>query len=81
MKRKNKKTLTLIFQKPISANIPWTDVEALFIELGAEILERRGSRVVVILFGEVRIFYRPHPSPKTNKGAVASIRNSEVVRG
>ena len=74
MKRKCKKTLTLIFQKPISANIPWTDIEALFVELGAEISERRGSRVAVILFEEVRIFHRPHPSPKTDKGAVASIR-------
>ncbi|MGB2924905.1 MAG: type II toxin-antitoxin system HicA family toxin [Limnothrix sp.] len=74
MKRKNAKTLALIFQKPISANIPWSDVETLFLELGAEISERKGSRVAVVLFGEVRIFHRPHPSPKTDKGAIASIR-------
>jgi hypothetical protein len=24
--------------------------------------------------GEVRVFHRPHPSPDTDKGAVASIR-------
>ena len=74
MKRKNSKTLALIFQKPISANIPWSDIEALFVELGADISERKGSRVAVVLFGEVRIFHRPHPSPKTDKGAIASIR-------
>jgi hypothetical protein len=29
----------------------------------------------VVLFGEVRVFHRPHPSPNTDKGAVASIRH------
>ncbi|WP_071932277.1 type II toxin-antitoxin system HicA family toxin [Picosynechococcus sp. PCC 7003] len=74
MKRKNSKTLALIFQRPISGNIAWSDIEGLLLELGAEISERSGSRVAVILFGEVRVFHRPHPSPKTDKGAVASIR-------
>lgn len=74
MKRKNSKTLALIFQRPISGNIAWSDIEALFLELGAEISERSGSRVAVILFGEVRVFHRPHPSPATDKGAIASIR-------
>lgn len=36
--------------------------------------EREGSRITVVLFGEVRVFYRSHPSPDTDKGAVASIR-------
>ena len=63
-----------IFTHPTSANIQWKDVEALFRDLGAEITEREGSRVAVVLFGEVRVFHRPHPSPNTDKGAVASIR-------
>jgi len=47
---------------------------SLFKELGADISERAGSRIAVVLFGEVRVFHRPHPSPNTDKGAVASIR-------
>ena len=74
MKRKHQKTLDLIFARPVSANVQWRDIEALFIELGAEVTEREGSRVAVVLFGEVRVFHRPHPSPNTDKGAVASIR-------
>jgi len=74
MKRRHQRTLEAIFARPTSANIQWRDVEALFIELGAEVSEREGSRVAVVLFGEVRIFHRPHPSPNTDKGAVASIR-------
>ena len=40
MKRKHRSTLALIFARPVSANIPWRDIEALFAELGAEISER-----------------------------------------
>jgi hypothetical protein len=74
MKRKHEKTLSAIFAHPVSANIQWRDIEALFKELGADISEREGSRVSVELFGEVRVFHRPHPSPDTDKGAVASVR-------
>jgi hypothetical protein len=74
VKRKHHKTLRLIFARPTSGNINWADIEALFIELGAELSEREGSRVGVRLFGERRVFHRPHLSPDTDKGAVASIR-------
>ena len=74
MKRKRQRTLELIFSRPVSGSLPWRDIEALFQELGGEVSERAGSRVAVVLFGEVRVFHRPHPSPDTNKGAVASIR-------
>lgn len=74
MKRKHQRVVDLIFSRPTSANIQWRDIEALFVELGAEVEERAGSRVSVFLFGEVRVFHRPHPSPNTDKGAVAGIR-------
>ena len=74
MKRKHQKTLDAIYARPVSANIQWRDIEALFVELGADISEREGSRIAVVLFDEVRVFHRPHPSPDTDKGAVASIR-------
>ena len=74
MKRKHQKTLDAVYARPVSANIQWRDIEALFVELGAEISEREGSRIAVVLFDEVRVFHRPHPSPDTDKGAVASIR-------
>ena len=73
MKRKHQKTLTLIYKRPTSGNILWADIEALFKVLGVDVSERAGSRVAVVLFGEVRVFHRPHPSPNTDKGAIASI--------
>ena len=74
MKKKHVITLKQIFSRPVSANIKWPDIEKLFVELGAEISEREGSRVEVFLFGQVRVFHRPHPRPDTDKGAVSSIR-------
>ena len=74
MKRKHLKTLESIYSRPISANISWSDIEALLVALGARIEEREGSRVLVRLFDERRVFHRPHPSPMTDKGAVASLR-------
>lgn len=74
LKRKHFRTLQTIFARPISANLQWRDVEALLIALGGEIEEREGSRVAVMLFNQVQVFHRPHPSPNTDKGAVASIR-------
>ena len=74
MKRKQQRTLELIFSRPVSGTLPWRDNEALLQELGGDVSERAGSRVAVVLFGEVRVFHRPHPLPDTDKGAVASIR-------
>ena len=74
MKRKHRKTLELIFARPTSGNINWRDIEALFVTLGAELTEREGFRIGVRLFDERRVFHRPHPSPNTDKGAIASIR-------
>jgi hypothetical protein len=74
MKRKHATTLSAIYARPTSANIRWADIESLLRALGAEIEEREGSRIAVILFGQVQVFHRPHPEPTTDKGAVASVR-------
>ena len=41
----------------------WHTTYRLFVALGAEVIEREGSRVAVVLFNEVRVFHRPHPTP------------------
>jgi len=74
MKRKHRRTLELIFRRPVKGSIKWHDIEALFMALGAEVSEREGSRVAVVLFNEVKVFHRSHPTTDTDKGAVASIR-------
>ena len=81
MKKKHQKTIALIFARPVSENVKWKDIEQLFIELGADIVEGEGSRIGVRLFGERRVFHRPHPSPDTDKGAVSSIRRWFEMNG
>ena len=76
MKRRHAKTLALIFHRPVSANVRFRDVIALLIELGARIeTSREGSRVGVVLFGEVRVLHQPHPEPNMDKGAVSAVRD------
>lgn len=74
MKRRHTKTLELIFNRPVSGNIKWKEIEVFLISLGAETVEREGSRLEIYLFGVVKVFHRPHPSPDTDKGAVSAIR-------
>ena len=76
MKRKHVKTLALIFHRPASANVRFTDVLALLVDLGAKVeTSREGSRVGVVLFDEVRVLHQPHPEPNMDKGAVAAVRD------
>lgn len=75
MQKKHQKTLQAIFTNPISANIKFKDIESLFSALGATITEREGSRIAIVLDGQVKVFHRRlHPSPNTDKGAVMNVR-------
>ncbi len=74
MNKKQRQTLDKIFEKPERSDISWVNIEALFIALGAEISEGRGSRVRVALNDIRAVFHRPHPERVTNKGAVKSVR-------
>lgn len=75
LNNKHKKVLGTIFTTPTRANIVWTDIERLFVALGATVTEGRGSRVRIELNGEDAVFHRPHPRKETVKGAVESVRD------
>lgn len=74
MNKKHQRTLEVIFAVPVLSNINWKDIESLFIALGAEIEEGRGSRVRILLNGEEAVFHRSHPQKETDRGAVVSVR-------
>ena len=69
---KHQRTLAAIVSK--KANIPWADIEAMLVSLGAEINEGSGSRVRIALNGVRAVFHRPHPQKETDRGAVASMK-------
>lgn len=74
MNKKHKMVLEKIFKKPISSDLKWNDVEALFKHLDAEITGGSGSRVRIALNSIKAVFHRPHPRRVCDKGAVVSIR-------
>jgi HicA toxin of bacterial toxin-antitoxin, len=56
-------------------------IEGLFIALGAEVTEGKGSRVRVALNDIRAVFHRPHPTRVTNKGSVKSVRRFLIESG
>ena len=74
MRSRHRRTLREVFERPDRADVVWKDIEQLFIALGAEIGEGRGSRVRVHLNGVRAVFHRPHPQKETSKGALKSVR-------
>ncbi len=74
MNNKDRKILNEIFTDPVKSDIKWTEIEYLFLSLGARVSEGNGSRVRVELNGERAVFHRPHPENTTDKGAVKSVR-------
>ncbi len=79
---KHRKTLTAIFAEPVPADVAWSAIESLFLALGAEISEGRGSRVRFALHGVRVVFHRPHPQKEAGRGMVRSVRrflvNAEI---
>lgn len=81
MAAKHQKTLALIFENPIRADVNWEDIIALLQHVGAEISEGKGSRVRIALNGIRAVFHRPHPGKETDKGALKSMRRFLVEAG
>jgi hypothetical protein len=81
MNKKQRLTLQKIFEKPVRSDILWKDIEGLFITLGAEITEGRGSRVRVALNDTRAVFHHPHPERITNKGTIKSVRRFLIESG
>jgi len=74
MNKKQHRTFQKIFEEPERSDIHWNDIESLFIALGAEISEGRGSCVRIAFKGVRAVFHRPHPERVASKGAVKSVR-------
>lgn len=81
MNKKQRQTLSKIFAKPERPDIPWNDIESLFVALGAEISEGQGSRIRVALNDVRAVFHRPHPQRVTNKSSVKSVRRFLIESG
>lgn len=66
MNASHRKTLDVIFAVPVPANLEWRRVEGLFVALGAQVIEGRGSLVAT--------FHRPHPEKEAKPYQVRDAR-------
>ncbi len=74
MNNAHRKTLTTLFAEPVNGALEWRRVEALFLALGAEIVEGTGSRVTILLHGKRADFHRPHPGRESLRYRVKAAR-------
>ena len=74
MNSRHRKTLTAIFAKPQSGTIEWANIEALFIAVGAELIEGRGSRVRFVAGDLTVTFHRPHPGKEAKTYQIKDAR-------
>ena len=81
MNNKHRKTLEKIFYNPVSKNIKWRDIEALFINLGAYIQEGNGSRIRILLHGLEAVFHRPHPQKEAHPSSIINVRKFLTTAG
>ena len=79
LNNKQQKTLEAIFAKPTRANIIWADVEKLFIALGGEIIEGKGSAIKISIDGELAYFHRPHPNKEAKHYQIDDARKFLIM--
>ena len=74
MNSRHKKTLAAVFRNPVFGTIDWTDIEALLMATGAEVVEVSGSRVRFVKGRFILYIYRPHPRKEASKYHVRDAR-------
>lgn len=74
MNKQHQKTLESIFKTPVPASLEGRRIEALFIALGARVIEGGGSRVRFELHHVVATFHRPHPQKEAKPYQVRDAR-------
>ena len=73
MNKRHQETLNEIFRAPVSTSLEWRRIEALFVALGARVIEGRGPRVRFEL-NIVATFHRPHPQKEAKPYQVRDAR-------
>jgi hypothetical protein len=82
MNRRHRKTIEAIFAVPTRSGIKFADIESLFLSLGAEIVEGRGSRVAFVMQSGIKWeAHRPHPNKEAKKYQVELLREFLIAIG
>jgi hypothetical protein len=81
MNAKHRKTLKSIFANPVSKSIDWKAIENLFLAIGVDCVEGRGSRVRFYKDNVVASFHRPHPAKEAKPYQVKDARKFLIQLG
>lgn len=81
MNSKQRKTLSRVFQDPVSGTIEWASIENLLIAAGSRVIEGSGSRVRFEKDGLIASFHRPHPDKEAKRYQVRDAREFLVKIG
>lgn len=74
MNKVHQRTLAAIFSYPVPTGLEWRRIEALFMSVGAQIIEGSGSRVRFVLNDVIATFHRPHPAKEAKPYQVRDAR-------
>lgn len=74
MNTRYRKVLDAIFRTPTTASLAFSEIEALVLHLGGEVLERQGSRVKLVLGGQCWRCHRPHPGKEAKQYQIEEAR-------
>nr|WP_314876018.1 type II toxin-antitoxin system HicA family toxin [uncultured Pseudomonas sp.] len=74
MNTRYRKILDSIFRTPTTASLAFSDIEALVIHLGGQVLERQGSRVKLVLGDHIWRCHRPHPGREAKRYQIEEAR-------
>jgi hypothetical protein len=81
MNAAHRRTLNAVFATPAPSNLAWRRLEMLFVVLGAQVIEGRGSRVRFELNGVIATFHRPHPQKEARPYQVRDARRLLIQAG
>lgn len=74
MNSKHVKTLKAIFTDPVSGTIKWALIESLFVAVGCDMVEGKGSHVQAHKDGVIGYFVRPHPNKEAKRYQIRDAR-------
>jgi hypothetical protein len=74
MNTKQKKTLSMIFEKPTRSDISWQETVSLLMEIGAIMKEGSGSRIRFKCRGYSLHVHAPHPEKVISKSTIETLR-------
>jgi hypothetical protein len=77
----HRKTLAAIFANPVSPNIRWAAIEALFVAIDCKVIEGAGSRVAFEKNQVIGSFHRPHPAKEAKRYQVRDAREFLIKLG